>query len=190
MPGHHQFARPLKNMPRSFILRAATALAGKIAPGVNIQLDSDQPHFEATLGGTSKVVRADMPGDEPDIMSVNIQEDCTLFGGEFDQGKYVSTKRRQKLFSDPNNSDQFIYDTEKVYTFEFYEDKFSGPVYGLDLGFMTFQLESHLDGQPLQRLAKMRDGRYLWSFQIWHEKLLPNEKADGDGKKKSILLEI
>ena len=59
-----------------------------------------------------------------------------------------------------------MFETDKVYTFEFYEDKFAASKYVLDLGFTTIGLKSILDGQPLQRLGKMRDGRYLWVSHI------------------------
>ena len=44
--------------------------------------------------------------------------------------------------------------------------------YRLDLGFTTISLAPSLNGQPIQIMAKALDGRYLWSFQLWHEKLL------------------
>ena len=155
----HEFARPFKKMPPRFILHAAMKLAKRIAPDINIGLD-DQPFIESTLGGTCKVVRADKPGNEPNITDIGLTEDCSLFGGELAEGN-VPIWFRKQLLSDPGNS-HFVFDTDKIYTFEFYEDKFSGPAYGFDLGFKTFSLESHLDGQPVQSLAKMRDGRYVW----------------------------
>lgn len=178
----HEFARPLKNLPHSLIVKAASSLAGKIAPGVKICVHDKQPFLEATLGGTSKTLRADKPGSEQDITSREIQEDCTLFGGEFADGG-VSISRRRKVFGNPAKCEEYTYNTETVYTFEFYENIFHAQTYSMDLGFTKIECSNVLDGQPVQRLSKMRDGRYLWSFQVWHEKLL----ANGGGK--SILLE-
>ena len=106
-------------------------------------------------------MRCDEPGSEPSITSSDIKEDCSLFGGDFVDGG-VSVSLRKRIFSDPVKSQDYMFETDKVYTFEFYEDKFAASKYVLDLGFTTIGLKSILDGQPLQRLGKMRDGRYLW----------------------------
>lgn len=106
-------------------------------------------------------MRCDEPGREPDIASHDIKENCSLFGGEFSEEK-VSISRRKRIFSDPVKCQNYMFDTDKVYTFESYDDVFSAPDYVLDLGFTTLGLKSILDGQPIQRLGKHRDGRYLW----------------------------
>ncbi len=179
----YEFARPLKSLPSSMILKLCSKLATKIAPGVNINFHCDQPHLSATLCGASKTVRADKPGSEPDITDHDIQEDCTLFGDDFEKEE-VSALRRKRIFSSVDKCQNYTFDTETVYTFEFYEHMFCAQKYLLDVGFTSFEVCRNLDGQPLQRLAKMKDGRYLWSFQIWHEKLLANTNGG-----KSILLE-
>ena len=68
----------------------------------------------------SKIVRADKPGEEVDITSHNIKEDCTLFGGEFANGN-ITSRRRRKILSDPAKLKDYKFDTETVYTFDFYE---------------------------------------------------------------------
>lgn len=167
----HEFSRPLKNLPHPFILKTAASFIGKVTPGANIVVHNDQPFVEATLGGTSQVVRGDEPGNEPSITCRNITEDCSVFGGAFANGN-VSVSRRKHLFSNPAKCKDYRYDTETVYTFEFYQNLFDAQSYSLDLGFARIGCSKVLDGQPIQWLGKMSDGRYLWSFQIWHEKLL------------------
>jgi len=49
---------------------------------------------------------------------------------------------------------------------------FKATTYSLDLGFTKIGCSHILNGQPIQWLGKLRDGRYLWNFQIWNEKLL------------------
>jgi len=171
----HEFPRPLKNLPHTFILKTATSFIGKVTPGANICVHSDQPFVEVSLCGSSQVVRGDEPGNEPDIRQCDIQEDCSVFGGRFSKGD-VSTSRRKRLFSNPAKCKDYTFDTETVYTFEFYQNIFDAQSYSLDLGFAKIGCSKVLNGQPIQWLGKMRDGRYLWSFQIWHEKLL----AKGD----------
>ena len=42
---------------------------------------------------------------------------------------------------------------------------------------LRMNLAAHLDGQPLQLLACLRDGRAAWAFEVWHEALLPAAAA-------------
>ncbi|KAL7530307.1 hypothetical protein ACHAXR_004917 [Thalassiosira sp. AJA248-18] len=173
----HEFARPLKNLPHPFILKTATNFIGRVSPGANIVVHTDHPFVEATLGGTSQVVRGDEPGNEPNITCRNIIEDCSVFGGAFSKGN-ASVSRRKRLFANPAKCKDYKFDTETMYTFEFYQNLFDAQSYSLDLGFAKIGCSKVLDGQPIQWLGRTRDGRYLWSFQIWHEKLL----ANGDNK--------
>ena len=157
----HEFSKPLKNLPHPFILKTATNFIGKIALGSNIAVHTSQPFMEATLLGTSQVVRGDEPGNEPDISYHDIEEDCSIFGGAFTKGN-VSILRRKRIFSDPAKAEKYTVDTETVYTFEFYQNLFDVSTYSLDLGFAKLSANKVLNGQPIQWLGKMRDGRYLW----------------------------
>ncbi|KAL7489161.1 hypothetical protein ACHAW6_014766 [Cyclotella cf. meneghiniana] len=173
----HEFRRPLKNLPHPWILRTASNFIGRVAPGSNVVVHTDQPMVEAILAGTSQAVRGDEPGNEPSILSRDIEEDCTVFGGVFAKGgdKGISVARRKRIFSNPEKARRYKFDTETTYTFEFYQNLFDANTYSLDLGFAKIGCSKVLDGQPIQWLGKLRDGRYLWSFQIWHEKLLALE---------------
>ncbi|KAL9186316.1 hypothetical protein ACHAXT_005554 [Thalassiosira profunda] len=169
----HEFTRPLKNLPHPFILRTATAFIGKVSPGANIVVHTDQPFVEVTLCASSQIVRGDEPGNEPNITCKNIVEDCSIFGGVFAKGN-VPASRRKRFFANSAKCKGYTFDTETVYTFEFYQNLFDAQSYSLDLGFAKIGCSSVLNGQPIQWLGKTRDGRYLWSFQIWNEKLLAN----------------
>jgi len=172
----HEFARPLKNLPHPFILKTATSFISKIALGCNIEVHTEQPFMEATLLGTSQVVRGDEPGNEPNITCNDIEEDCSIFGGAFSNGN-VSSSRRKRIFSNPAKCKQYTFDTDTVYTFEFYQNLFDVESYSLDLGFVKLGAINVLNGQPIQWLGKTRDGRYLWSFQLWHRKLLQTNSS-------------
>ena len=172
----HEFSRPFRNLPHPFILRTATNFFSKIAPGANICIHTDAPYLEATLMGTSQTVRGDEPGNEPNIACHDIHEDCSVLGGVFTKGG-VPASRRKRLFANPDRCRAYMFDTDTVYTFEFYQNLFDAQSYSLDLGFMGIGCSRILNGQPIQWLGKMRDGRYLWSFQIWNESLLPKDRA-------------
>ena len=106
-------------------------------------------------------VNLDEPGNEPNITCRNIEEDCSVFGGIFSKGN-VSVSRRKRLFSHPDRCKKYVFDKETVYTFEFFQSLFDATTYSLDLGFAKIGCAKVLNGQPIQWLGKMRDGRYLW----------------------------
>lgn len=172
----HEFVRPLKRLPPAWILRTSTSLIRKLAPGAEIDLDVRQPKAMSLLAATSQEVSADMPGTEPKITSNNIKEDMAVFGGIFSQGD-VPTSRRKKYLADPQHAAEYKFDTESVYTFDFYQNMLDVATYSLDLGFTKIGLAKNLDGQPIQIMSKTTDGRYLWSFQVWHEKLLKRKQG-------------
>lgn len=66
------------------------------------------------------VFNPDEPGNEPNILSREIDEDCTIFGGAFT--KEVSVSRRKKILSNPEKAKQYTFDTETIYTFDFYQN--------------------------------------------------------------------
>ena len=171
----HEFVKPLKNLPHQWILKAATNLIGKLAPGSEIRVHGDHPTMLAPLAGTSQVVRADEPGSEPNIASEEgVEEDCALLGGKFGDGTVTASSRKTHL-ANPKRASQYTFDTETVYTFDFYQNLLNVNTYSLDLGIASISMCPILNGQPIQCLAKTTDGRYLWNFQIWHESLLPRQ---------------
>jgi hypothetical protein len=170
----HEFVKPLQNLPHPWILKAATNLIGKLAPGAKIRVAGDNPTMLASLAATSQIVRGDQPGNEPDIASTtdDVQEDCSLLGGKFSSGKISAGGRKLHLAS-PKRAQTYTFDTETVYTFDFYQSLLNVTTYSLELGVANIGMGPVLNGQPIQCLCKTADGRYLWSFQIWHECLLP-----------------
>jgi hypothetical protein len=157
----HEFARPLKNLPHPILLKTATNLLSKISPGMSILVHTDQPHIKSSLMETTQIFRGDQPGNEPDIACHRIREDSSIFGGVFARDN-IAPSRRKRIFSNPVNCRGYTFDTETVYTFEFYQNAFDGQSYSLDLGFTKIGCSKVFDGQPIQWLGKMRDGRYLW----------------------------
>lgn len=170
----HEFTRPLKNLPHTIILKTATNLLGRFQPGATILVHTDQPCIKATLMETTQIFRGDQPGNEPDIANHQIQEDSSILGGVFMKDS-IPAARRKRMFSNPANCAGCTFDTETVYTFEFYQNVFDAQSYSLDLGFTKLGLSKVFDHQPVQCLGKMRDGKYLWCFQIWNESLLATE---------------
>lgn len=173
----HEFSRPLLNLPHPWILNAATNLIGKLAPGAKIQVSGDNPTMLAPLAATSQIVRGDEPGNEPDIASdEEVMEDCSMLGGKFESGNVSASGRKLHLAS-PARAGRYTFDTETVFTFDFYQSLLDCKTYALNLGVANIRMAPILNGQPIQCLCKTSDGRYLWSFQVWHESLLPRGKT-------------
>ena len=170
-----EFDKPLKLVPPPFINRVIRRILGRVAPSVEIDLSSKTPKVIANFPGSVQTMRADIPGTEPDIASVEeIQEDTTLMfqrGSKYREGLTVS--RRKRLFSDPIKASRYSFDTQKVYTFNNFDDSIDYVDYSINLKVYRFDLTSTLDGQPFQVMAKSKkDGKHLWAFHIWNERLL------------------
>lgn len=64
-----------------------------------------------------------------------------------------------------------------MFTFHFWQHLLDMASLQLATPLMRIRLAVHLDGQPLQLLACLRDGRAAWAFDVWHEALLPAARA-------------
>lgn len=106
------------------MLQTATNFIGKVSPGARIEAHTDQPFVEAILGGSSQIIRGDMPGQEPNVTSRNLEEDCSVLGEVFD-GEVTASKRK-RLLSNSKTNQPYSFDTDTVYTFEFYQNLFDG----------------------------------------------------------------
>ena len=166
---------PLKKLPPQPILKLCISLAKKLAPGITISVHTDKQSFFLGNMSASKVVRADKPGEEVDITSHNIREDCTLFGGEFANGN-ISSHRRRKILSDPAKLKDYKFDTQTVYTFDFYEFIADITSWSLPLGFVHLDLETILGKQPIVWVGKTGE-RYIWQGSLIHKKILSDQQS-------------
>jgi hypothetical protein len=96
-------------------------------------------------------------------------------------------KLRKRVFDDAyaKQNKEAIFRTDREYTFEFYQNLLHFDDLSLGLGGKRrYSLTKLLDGQPLKIMAARQpccnDGvavgtttDFLWSFDIWHEKLWP-----------------
>mmetsp|Transcript_8848 Transcript_8848/g.19497 ORF Transcript_8848/g.19497 Transcript_8848/m.19497 type:complete len:278 (-) Transcript_8848:69-902(-) len=161
-----EFSRPFQSRIPRWIINAALLLIRRLSPGVQIDLDSDRPSMFSILAGTAEVIRADEAGTEPDITGKSVLEHCEI------EGKNLTSVERKKLLCDPGAAANYVFDTESVYTFDFYQHIFDPLSYTIDTGIKKVDLISSLDNQAVQACAKTKDGRYLWSFDFWHEKCI------------------
>jgi len=99
------------------VLKTATNFIGKVSPGAKIEAHTDQPFVEAILGGSSQIIRGDMPGQEPNITNRNLEEDCSVLGGAFTS---VPASKRKKVLSNPKTNQSYSFDTDTVVSREKY----------------------------------------------------------------------
>ena len=178
---------PLRRLPPKAILKICIELAKKLNPSIELSLHIDKPTTVLGTLASCKIVRADKMGEEVDIACHNIKEDCTLLGGAFAKGN-VSARRRRRILSDPAKLKDYKFDTETVYTFDFYEWIANLTSWSLPLGFTKIDLEQILGRQPIHWVGKTGD-RYIWSGGIINKKLLSEEQPTEEEEDDLHLLE-
>lgn len=167
-----EFFRPFTHMPPAVISYPVEKLLLAFSGyGCINQIFTKTPRIMSCIGSFARTIRADKPGCEPKLKNIDIKEDCSAFGGVFSKKKQVSRSKRSKYLSMKKNNCNF--DTDTVYTFEYYDHLLDFATGDIDLfGLARIKHANLHDGQPTNGTARTIDGRYLWSFQIWHEDLL------------------
>lgn len=154
------------------MIRAIEAIIKRLAPSTTFEISRKGARALSLLGATVQSLSIDQPGNEPNIYSqFTIQEHCEVLGGKFETGN-ISARERKRILS--RQADEYTFDTESVYTFDFYQHILLPDEYCLNMSVAKIDLAKILDGQPVQLMARERGGkgRALWNFQLWHEKLL------------------
>jgi Protein of unknown function (DUF1769) len=163
------FSEPLAWRPPPSMQRILNAAFKRIAPSIKMDLSSQKPKVLGLYGGSVQTMSIDLPGEQPDITSVDIPENThRVFGGT---GRWTnSPSERKKLLSSPEKASQHTYDTDHVYTFHTYDDSMDYGSYCLKLpvfGKLSFGFA--LGRQPVTISAVVKDGSPMYSFQVWHE---------------------
>lgn len=198
------FSRPLKTPP-AYITKSAIKLVSIFAPRLKADLDRDKPFVLSPLGSTPQTIHVNEI-DETMICSkgvfrakesiMNIQEEPFHVERKLQNLRNKSSlsstsvsrlKQGKKTFDKLcDKEDKDVFQTDLVYTFEFLQHLFDYSSMELNLGGFLGKrkLKNMLNDQPLRIMAahsKQRedtnyDLKYLWSFDIWHESVLPKEK--------------
>jgi len=171
-----EFRKPLKKSPPAWFEKVMSGIFSTINSGIQFRLSANKPSALVSLAGSVQVIRADAPGQEPDITSFDIEENNSAFqlAARGRSSSFpIDSKTRKKFFSNTKKSEDVVFDTETVYTFEHYDEIMDYKNYVMDLGVYKFDMTKVLDEEPFQIMAKdLEGGKHLWSFQLWHEKLL------------------
>eukprot|EP00471_Norrisiella_sphaerica_P000336 CAMPEP_0184486460 /NCGR_PEP_ID=MMETSP0113_2-20130426/7954_1 /TAXON_ID=91329 /ORGANISM="Norrisiella sphaerica, Strain BC52" /LENGTH=361 /DNA_ID=CAMNT_0026868355 /DNA_START=59 /DNA_END=1144 /DNA_ORIENTATION=- len=180
-----EFCHPVQS-PGYFITKAALGLFKTLSPSMeaNIVAENEkemipnQTHFMSPVAGTASVIQITDEKTAPELTPTKrILEDLTAIGGVFSNSleKFPDMEKRiiwrRKFFQKIKNLENFKFDTSKVYTFDFYNDKLLMDEFRLAILGKKFDLTQYLAGQPLRIMAKSREtGEYLWNFELWHER--------------------
>jgi len=163
-----EFKEGFSTQPPMFLHNLVLKFLRRISPSLEMSLYGDKPKVLACIGEASQVICVDEDGEQPDIRSVT---------GMKEKGFADSPAKRKKLFSslhersrNISSSQPLVYDTNKVYTFEMYDDLVDYTTYNIQLApFLSFDMVSKLDKQPFQVMARTKtDKKYLWLFNIRH----------------------
>ncbi|BDA45974.1 hypothetical protein COCOBI_08-0660 [Coccomyxa sp. Obi] len=173
-----EFERPLHNLPATWLLdNVLIKLAKRINPSMDIGRLS-APYLLGPVVAMAQLVNVSRPGEEPDP-SKPINEDMRLFDPTLtdSKGGPMNALQRKKHFWDRRNRLRRTFTKGHIWTFQMYQHFVDLSTYELSMLY-CFDLGRHLDGQPLQLMMKHRaSGKYLYSFQAWHRKLLPAAQA-------------
>jgi len=124
---------------------------------------------ESTTAGDGKTFQ------NADVVASSVSErfQTSTKTSEPAEGSGVSVARRCRVLGDPRTAKEYVYNTNDVYTFDYFQSVLLFDSYCLDIGIVKLKLDRHVDGQPLGIMAKHQDGRYVYNFEIFHECLLP-----------------
>ena len=89
--------------------------------------------------------------------------------------------QRRKYFNNMKNMDGLYFETDKIYTFGFWQDIFDSTKCVAILPFGTFDVSKYLNGQPMQVMSRVGvRGDYLWCLEMWHRKLFTKDRRDSE----------
>ncbi len=92
------------------------------------------------------------------------------------EGDGISRAGRKRLFSSQQNLAAFTYRTDRVYSWDFYQNMINPNSFELELPFAHLNLSKYLNHHPILIMAKnTQTNQYLWTFEVWHTNLLTQD---------------
>ena len=189
-----EFEQPLKYAPPARLNGMIRSVLRRMSPGVICELDVSRPRVLTTLSescqtihvtqSTSAIDNIDTETTIPDILDSNSITEYGMLPGTNTNSRSNPksssklSKERKQYFTNPAHAQAQYYETDKVYTFEMYDDLISYHDYQLHLmPFMSFDMVKVLGRQPFQFMVKVledddhKEG-YVWRFDLIHEQFL------------------
>jgi hypothetical protein len=153
------------------VARFAVPIVKRLVPGIVMDIASEKPRIMVLLGSESRTLAIDNPGEEPDLKG-DLLEDCHTER----LGRFKSTKHRRNVLRKPAKASKYFFDPKYVYTFQLYDDIIDISDFSIKLPFARMPLLHYLNYQPFAFTAMTKDRRPIFSFRVFHEKLL--QKTD------------
>jgi len=171
-----EYKKPFKLTPPVWFEKIMLMVFRKINPTLKMKMTGDKPYVLGMLVGGFQTVRADIPGQEPDIRSFHLEENNSAFGsGKMGEVKDfpMDSKSRRKFFGKVNKkTNEMMFKTDTVYTFEAFDDFINYKDYELKVAGRSVDMIRVME-TPFFVMAKdVEKDKCLWCFELWHEKLL------------------
>jgi len=163
-------------------------LKHKLPDTFECELFSDEPRFEHPLLAGCQHFRVDRPediGGIPESHFYGVGEDGDIIENTILLGDVEVPQdglARRKYFSKNSNLAKYHFETDFVYTFDFFSNFFVPSRYRLELTpFFSIDLIPYFNGYPLfMSMAKEKaSGKYLWATEMWHKRLLSHDEPPG-----------
>ena len=125
----------------------------------------------APIALAAQAMSCEYEGDVQDIEG-SIIENVDAMSDVFPAG--VTASKRQKILkgilrkSRKGLAKMPVFDTERVWTFGFWQSQINFMTYRIDLGIGIFNLIRIMDGQPLCFCSSPRAGHILFRMEVWH----------------------
>lgn len=203
--------KPCGRLPPKFIVKSALKVISFFAPQLHAQINGNNPHVLTPLGSTPQSITVHDGVDELDVFfttSIGLMDDelseptldrhtllheasphaSSMHRARFRKKNfdriYATAKSNERHHH--ADTDVFMTDPSKVYTFEFLQHLFDFEAFSIELGSVlgAIPLAPILHGQPLQVMACDSQINYLWGFELWHAELMEDVKQQASEKGK------
>jgi len=179
--------RPFRNVPNvSFIDKGLHLLKGRLPDVFESKLGSETPKFEHAIINGCQHFRVEDPSQEnlifnltTDAKNGTIIEENALLN---DPNVPKDGEKRKRYFAKLENLEKFYYETEYVYTFNFYANFFNMSKYAFEVTpFMSLEIAPFFNGYPIfmAMLKDSSDETYILATELWHKRLLDFNQKPG-----------
>ena len=158
-------------------------MVSNLQPAIKVNLTGNKPYILSPLASAAQKIIVSMPGDEPSV-SKNIyfsEEDMVLQSKDFENMDRI---KRRAYLSKRANLNKYYFETDLVYTFDFYQHLINLSTFKLELGFIKYDITKILGFRPVQIMAVEFDPTqsgqtepekwpFLYNFEVWHRRSVP-----------------
>lgn len=153
----------------SSIGRMINKIFTRLAPGLVIDVATENPKVVVLIGSGSHAMSIDKPGEEPDITAPDIPERT------FISNDIKSSGKRKKVLGNPDEASKFEFDPDLVYSFHSFDEVLDLVKYEFNLPFMSIDVANAVGKQPISIRAVNRpesSSESFFYFRCWHKRTL------------------